>query len=95
MNAVSVSLSQSAWNFASQQTQQRGFDDSGQYVSCLIEADQELRHELETFHRDHRERLETAVQEGLDSGDAGLTTSDDWQRLKARLVARSAKPHVA
>jgi antitoxin ParD1/3/4 len=93
MNELHVSLPPSLINYAQNQADERGFRDVSQFVEGLINADKATHEQLKGFVEAHSDRLETLLIEGLDSGDAGPMTADDWQRLKQPFLERIGDAH--
>jgi putative addiction module CopG family antidote len=54
------------------------------YVRTLIEADQQERYVLQAWF--HDPRVGALVIEGIESGDAGPMTKQDWDALKRPLL---------
>ena len=90
MNELLVALPTPLIEFAQSQANELGFRDVSAYLEGLINADRQTRDQLERFVDDNREKLESLVIEGLESGDAGPMTSEDWDRLKRPFLERLA-----
>lgn len=80
MESIHVEIPDSLRDYLNGQVTKGGFDDAGDYLIRLLEVDQEIRESVEPYTRG--ERLEQLLLEGIDSGDAGPMTDEDWEELK-------------
>lgn len=74
-NLLSISLDPVLSAFVREQASSAGFATPADYVSHLLHSAKRLLEE---------QRLEEALREGLNSGDAGPMESRDWDELRER-----------
>jgi hypothetical protein len=78
-----------ALDYLCRQATVAGFVDATEYLLTLIEQDQTAKRYAESLASD--QRLERLALEGIESGDAGTMTSDDWADLRNELASRIEK----
>ncbi len=69
--------------FVLARAQAAGFDNVGDYVLNMILEDDTEQLDME--------RLERLAVEGLESGDAGSLSQEDWKNMRAKLEQRIAE----
>jgi len=79
---MNIALPEALKRFVLNEVSQGGYSTVSEYVRELIRADQK---------RKSRERLEALILEGLQSGESGEMTAEDWDRLKRRVWQRHAE----
>ena len=82
MSTLNISLPESMRAYIDEKVAEGGYSTASEYVRELVRADQK---------RAARERLETLLLEGLDSGEAREMTDKDWDELKRRVCQRHAE----
>ena len=78
-----------ALDYLSRQATAAGFANAKEYLLKLIEQDQTAKRYAESLASD--QRLERLALEGIESGDAGTMTKDDWADLRNELACRIEK----
>ena len=74
MATMSISLPDDMKAFVEDQAQKNGFGTASEYVSAIIRDVQERQAE--------RDRLDSLLIEGLDSGPATPLTKKDWEHIR-------------
>ena len=86
---MNIQLPEHSEEFIRERAASAGFPDVSQYVLTLVEEDGRAR-EVERSLAGN-ERLERIAIEGLDCGDAGPLTKDDWSAIREE-VNRHIEP---
>lgn len=82
MVVVNISLPEQIKQYVDDRLNEGGYRDTSEFVYDLIREDQKRR---------AQERLETLLQEGLDSGEAVELTEASVQHMRAELIERIQK----
>lgn len=85
---MQVDLPNETIEYLTKRAAQAGFGGAKEYLLTLVEQDQTARQYTESLADD--ERLEKLTLEGLESGDAGPMTSQDWTDIRRKLNERIA-----
>ncbi len=80
MQSVQVDVPESLREFIQSRIEAGEYDSVSEYLQVLIRADQKVREALAPYTTGAH--LESLIREGLDSGDAGPMTRDDWNSLR-------------
>lgn len=80
MNSMNISLPEGLRDFVQRQVQS-GYGSASEYIRELIRADQS---------RKEQEMLEKKLLEGLASGQGKPLSSEDWDALRDRVLAKAA-----
>jgi putative addiction module CopG family antidote len=86
MVQFNISLPETLGGYVQAQIDDGRYASVGDYVRTLIEADQRERDLLEECLRDSN--VEALVIEGIESGDAGPMSKQDWDALKRPFLDR-------
>ena len=82
MTALNISFPDSMRKFISEQVAAGGYSTASEYIRQLIREAQ--KHQTES-------RLESALIEGLVSGEATDMTTKDWSQLRQQVHARASR----
>ena len=84
MTSMNITLPAPMRQFVEEQIQSGNYGTASEYVRTLIREDQK---------RKAKERLETMLLEGLDSGEPLEATSEFWKELHSRIEERRKAKH--
>jgi antitoxin ParD1/3/4 len=76
MQNITIALSEPLKTFVDTQAAQRGFSTASAFIEELVKEAQE---------RESFQRVETLLQEGIDSGEPMPVTDADWQEIRDRV----------
>jgi antitoxin ParD1/3/4 len=82
MTTLQINLPDSMQSFVQEKVAAGGYSTMSDYIQALIGEDRK---------RAATERLEAAVVEGLNSGEAEAMTEVDWEELRRRVDERRAR----
>jgi antitoxin ParD1/3/4 len=82
MTSLNVSLPEPLKKYIERQTRQGGYSTPSEYMRDLIRADQRQK---------TRDRVETLLLEGLESGTATEMTEEDWAEIRGEGLSRMKK----
>ena len=80
MENIIITLPDSQRVYVEEQIQLGGYNNASEYFSNLVQ--QELE-------RQAKERLETMLIEGIESGPAELMTAEDWEEIRRKVQERT------
>lgn len=79
MTTLNISLPEAMRAYVDQQVAQGGYSTASEYIRQLVREDQK---------RAAKQRLESLLMEGVESGAAAEMTSADWDDLRCRVWQR-------
>jgi len=82
MTTMNISLPEPMRAYVEQQVAQGGYSTASEYIRQLVREDQK---------RAAKERLESLLMEGIESGPAVEMTAADWDDLRRRVWQRHAE----
>lgn len=82
MKSINISLPETMRAYIEEQVAQGGYSSVSEYFRELVRQDQKQR---------AKERLETMLLEGLNSGDATEMTVQDWEDIRKTIRERMNK----
>jgi antitoxin ParD1/3/4 len=82
MTTLNISLPEPMRAYVDAQVAQGGFSTASEYIRQLVREDQK---------RAAKERLESLLMEGVESGPASEMTAADWDELRQRVWQRHAE----
>jgi antitoxin ParD1/3/4 len=82
MASLNISLPQSLKDYVEEQIKANGYSTPSEYVRELLRQDQKQR---------AREKLETLLLEGLNSGDSIEISPEYWENKRKQLLRRRAQ----
>ncbi|BAY39006.1 putative addiction module antidote protein, CopG/Arc/MetJ family [Nostoc sp. NIES-2111] len=82
MKSINISLPDTMRAYVEEQVAQGGYSSVSEYFRELVRQDQKHR---------AKERLETMLLEGLNSGDATEMTTQDWEDIRQAVRERISK----
>jgi antitoxin ParD1/3/4 len=85
MTSLNISLPESMKKFIEEQVEKGGYGTASEYVRGLVRAAQEKE----------GERLDKLLLEGLESGDLGPMTKQDWDRIREEVRRRTRRSKSA
>ncbi len=84
MKSINISLPDTMRTYIEEQVAQGGYSSVSEYFRELVRQDQKQR---------AKERLETMLLEGLNSGNATEMTAQDWEDIYQAVRKRISKRH--
>ncbi len=84
MATITVSLPEALRKFVENRASEQGYRTVGEYVSHLLE---------EEHRRETQNRLDSLLQEGIDSGEPEEVGAAYWDRKRRGLAARLSDNH--
>lgn len=82
MKSINISLPEAMRAYVEEQVAQGGYSSVSEYFRELVRQDQKQR---------AKERLETMLIEGLNSGDATEMTAQEWEDIRQAVRERISK----
>jgi antitoxin ParD1/3/4 len=82
MTTMNISLPAAMRKFVEKQVSEEGYSTASEYIRTLVREEQK---------RKAKEKLESLILEGLNSGESIEVTPEYWEEIRRRLQERGAK----